>query len=90
MKPHHIVKPLIILAGFLSAILLRQSAAVSAKGAERGGEGTSVRADEIASTALASSRIPPWFPKAPVLPPPKGAVIRVATVQELLTAVDRV
>ena len=47
MKPHHILKPLIILAGFLSAILLLQSAGISAQGAERGGEATSVRADVI-------------------------------------------
>ena len=82
--------PSIILAGFLSTILLLQSAGISAQGAERGGEGTSVRADVISSTAPASSWIPKWFPKAPVLPPPTGAVMRVATVEELLTAVDRV
>ena len=34
--------------------------------------------------------IPSWFPKAPPLPPPQGEVIRVATVEELLVAVDRV
>jgi parallel beta helix pectate lyase-like protein len=33
--------------------------------------------------------IPPWFPKAPPLPPAKGEVIRVATVDELLAAVER-
>jgi hypothetical protein len=33
--------------------------------------------------------ISPWFPTAPVLPPPQGEVIRVATVDELLTAVER-
>jgi len=32
--------------------------------------------------------IPPWFPKAPLPPPPQGEVIRVATVAELLAAVD--
>jgi alpha-mannosidase len=34
--------------------------------------------------------VPPWFPKAPPLPPPQGEVIPVATVDELLAAVDRV
>src|SRR5688572_12380838 len=33
--------------------------------------------------------IPPWFPKAPPLPPPQGEVIRVATAEELLAAVER-
>jgi hypothetical protein len=80
----------IILAGFLSAILLLQSAGISAHGAERGEEGTSVRAKVIPSAAPASLWVPPWFPKAPVLPPPAGAVMCVATVEELLTAVDRV
>ncbi|MEK7678416.1 MAG: right-handed parallel beta-helix repeat-containing protein [Verrucomicrobiota bacterium] len=31
-----------------------------------------------------------WFPKAPPLPAPQGEVIRVATVEELFTAVARV
>lgn len=39
------------------------------------------------STSNAS--IPPWFPKAPPIPPPRGQIIRVATVNELLAAVDR-
>jgi hypothetical protein len=34
--------------------------------------------------------IPSWFSKAPPLPPAKGEVIRVATAEELLGAVDRV
>ena len=33
--------------------------------------------------------IPPWFPRASPLPPPRGEVIRVATADELLAAVDR-
>lgn len=33
--------------------------------------------------------IPPWFPKAPALPPPQGEVIRVATMDELFAAVQR-
>jgi len=32
----------------------------------------------------------PWFPQAPPLPPPKGEVIRVASVEELFAAVERV
>lgn len=83
-------RPFIILAGFLSAILMLQSAGVSAQGSERDGEATAVGAGETTSTASAGSWIPRWFPKAPVLPSSTGAVIRVATVEELLTAVDRV
>jgi hypothetical protein len=33
---------------------------------------------------------PAWFPKAAPLPAPRGEVIRVATVDELLAAVDRI
>jgi hypothetical protein len=32
----------------------------------------------------------PWFPKAPPLPAPGGEIIRVATADELLSAVDRI
>jgi len=35
-------------------------------------------------------QVPAWFPKAPQLPPPRGEAIHVATVDELLAAVDRV
>ena len=35
-------------------------------------------------------QLPSWFPKAPPLSAPKNAVIRVATVDELLSAVERV
>jgi hypothetical protein len=41
-------------------------------------------------TAPVGQPIPPWLSKAPPLPPPQGEVIRVATVDELLAAVDRV
>jgi len=51
---------------------------------------TTTSAGELRTTAPASQPIPAWFPKAPPLPPPQGEVIRVATVDELLTAVDRV
>ena len=34
--------------------------------------------------------VPPWFPEAAPLPPPSGEVIRVGTVEELFTAVERV
>ena len=80
----------IILTGSLSVMPLLQSAGILNKGADRGGEGTSVSADEIASTAPTSSWIPHWFPKAPLLPPPTGGVIRVGTAEELLTAVDHI
>jgi len=37
-----------------------------------------------------SAEIPAWFPKAPPLPPATGEIIRVATADEFLAAVDRV
>ena len=40
-----------------------------------------------------SSAVPAWFPQAPPLPPPDGEVLQVlqvATVDQLLSAVDRV
>jgi hypothetical protein len=43
-----------------------------------------------ASAAQIVHDIPPWFPKAPPLPPATGEVIRAANVDELLAAVDRV
>lgn len=45
---------------------------------------------ETQSAASLGPPIPSWFPRAPPLPPPKGNVIRVATVDALLAAVDRV
>lgn len=39
---------------------------------------------------IADAQVPSWFAKAPPLPPPNGEVIRVATADELLAAVDRV
>ena len=35
-----------------------------------------------------AAELPPWFPKAPRLPPPQGNVIRVATPEALLKAID--
>jgi len=90
MKPYPMKQPAIILAALLCAGLMPQSAGISAQGAERGGETTAACADEAVSPAPASSWIPEWFPKAPVLPPSTGTVIRVSTVEELLAAVDRV
>jgi hypothetical protein len=43
-----------------------------------------------AVAAEAGQPIPAWFPAAPSLAAPQGEVIRVATVDELLAAVDRV
>ena len=40
--------------------------------------------------AATSESFPPWFAKAPALPPPTGEVLRVASADELLAAVDRV
>ena len=42
------------------------------------------------ATTAAAQSIPPWFAKAPPLPSPQGEVIRVATADQLLAAVDRV
>ncbi|HKS37703.1 MAG TPA: right-handed parallel beta-helix repeat-containing protein, partial [Verrucomicrobiae bacterium] len=42
-----------------------------------------------ACVPAATLDVPPWFPKAPPLPPSKGEVIRVATADELLAAVER-
>lgn len=67
-----------------------QFAESNANGAERVGGPIPMRAADVASTVPAGQPIPPWFPKAPPLPPPRGDVIRVATVDELLAAVDRV
>src|SRR5688572_17719353 len=44
----------------------------------------------IATGQAAVGPVPPWFPQAPSLPPPRGQVIRVATVEELRAAVDRI
>jgi hypothetical protein len=44
----------------------------------------------LPSMALESQPIPAWFPKAPPLAPPKGEVIRVATVDELLDAIEHI
>jgi hypothetical protein len=43
-----------------------------------------------ASASAGADSVPPWFPKAPRLPPPPGEVIRVATPDELLAAVERI
>jgi len=67
-RNHPMTRPSIGSAAMLSAILLLPSAGTSVKGTERGDEATAIRADEIVSTAPASSWVPQWFPKAPVLP----------------------
>lgn len=45
-------------------------------------------AGEVSSVAELTHQ--PWFPKAPELPQPQGAVIRVRTVDELSRAIDTV
>lgn len=47
-----------------------------------------VRLVRVGSTEDWSARA--WLPKAPPLPTPEGEVLRVSTVEELFTAVDRV
>lgn len=41
-------------------------------------------------TQPARPLVPAWFPQGPPLPPPRGEALHVATVDELLSAVDRV
>ena len=41
------------------------------------------------SVPAATVDVPAWFPKAQPLPAPRGEVIRVATAQELMAAVER-
>jgi hypothetical protein len=79
-----------ILVEILAANAQAQSAEVNANGAEWVGTPPPIRAVDAQPTAPAGQPIPPWFPKAPALPPPKGEVIRAGTVDELLAAVDRV
>ncbi|MHC4494777.1 MAG: hypothetical protein ACYSYM_03020, partial [Planctomycetota bacterium] len=50
----------------------------------------SMEAAELPSSTSVSRPIPQWFPKAPPLAAPEGEVIPVATVDELLTAVEHV
>ena len=52
--------------------------------------GMPARASEEPPRDTAINEVPAWFPKAAPLPVPQGEVIRVTTVDELLTAVDRV
>ena len=49
-----------------------------------------VRASEETPHGVTTNEAPAWFPKAVPLPPPAGEVIRAGTVDELLTAVERV
>jgi hypothetical protein len=45
---------------------------------------------ELPSAAPVNSSIPSWFPKAPPLAPPQAGVIRVANVDELISAVEHI
>jgi hypothetical protein len=44
----------------------------------------------LAADSPAALVVPDWFAKAPPLPPPRGEVIRVGKVDELLDAVERI
>ena len=50
----------------------------------------SMEAVELPSSTPVSRSVPQWFPKAPPLAPPKGEVITVATMEELLRAAERI
>ncbi|HRZ57680.1 MAG TPA: right-handed parallel beta-helix repeat-containing protein [Candidatus Paceibacterota bacterium] len=54
------------------------------------GSGLAPSAGEVPTTAAANALVPASFSQAPPLPPPRGEVLRVATVEELLAAVERV
>ncbi len=82
--------PSLVLVAVLTARMQAQAADVNAQGVGQVREPPSGGAAEAPPTPLADRAIPSWFPKAPPLPPPKAEVIRVATVDELLAAVDRV
>ena len=53
------------------------------------GKSTATASNAVQSTGAVGG-IPPWFSQAPPLPQPRGEVIRVVTVDELLAAIDRV
>ncbi len=52
--------------------------------------GQATRVESTISPPPVEIAAPAWFPKAVPLPPPRGEVNRVATVEELLAAIDRV
>ena len=80
----------IISAAFIGATMPAQCADINANEPQRDGALTPVLSKQSTSAALASRWVPSWLPKAPSLPRPTGEVIRVATVGQLLAAVDRV
>jgi len=50
------------------------------------GSGLALSAGEVPTAASANPLVPAWFPQAPPLPPPRGEVLRVGSVEELLAA----
>jgi hypothetical protein len=62
---------------------------------EDGITATRVKSALVVAAALAcrwlcaGQSIPDWFPKVPPVPAPRGQVLRVAMVEELLSAIDR-
>lgn len=80
----------LVLAACLAPALQAQPAETKVNGVERAGGAPLIRTADPESAETVNQPFPPWFPKAPPLPPPQGEVIRVATVDELLAALDRV
>lgn len=74
----------------LVAVLVLTAQAQSADRSDKDND----RAVELVSTGAPETsmtpRIPSWFPRVPPLLAPTGAVLRVATVDELFAAADRV
>lgn len=83
------MKPMIISLLILGAVLWGQLGTMKTNSAETTGEPTTITAIKPSSLPSESSWPPVWFPKAPALPPPTGNVIRVTTVDELVSAIDR-
>ena len=75
-----------LIAFLFAGLLLSSAHAQSVRGKDAAAATT---ASAVQRTAPGGA-FPLWFPKAPPLPPPQGEAVRVATVDELLTAVDRI
>lgn len=77
-------------APFAKTLLAGALVCVALLPAEVGAQPTPSSSSSAGAATSTSAAVPSWFPKAPPLPPPQGEVLRVATPDELLAAVDRV